>query len=383
MSVSFRNVHTLPAYAYGGLSQWLIDQLSPELKPYPHIIFETDEVLTHLRSVVAGPDDFFVRLDVRDFFLSGVHSDLVDAVFMGMPSTPKTTLMKDVLWFLLDHQYVAIPELFDDRLWRTVIGSGMGLPHSSVISDLALLNLAEKSLLPTVHTYGVKLFLRYRDDVLVIGQHRQLFRSFFDTYRSEAAFFEVKVDEFSSNGSVTFLDVLIKRGGDAYYVTHHLKPTVGRPLGEDSLHAPRVHNWPIAMTRRIMLRTTRRVDALAVVLQLIRRFEGYMSSRELIDGMKSVGNHALSFPLAPFDLGHTKHSTLCLVMPYHPVWYRMINRAVGAYAADYGMLHLLRSHPAFRDFTNVRVVWRNFLSAHQYTLAANGRLERGQGGTTM
>ena len=113
---------------------------------WPHIMFTSDEVIALLSGMRALDSDYFVKLDMRDFFLSGAHGDLVDVCLLDIAAGPQK-VVSDVLCFLLWHQYVQSKAL-PGRLWRTVRGSGMGLPHSSH--------------LPYIYIYISCVYIRHR-----------------------------------------------------------------------------------------------------------------------------------------------------------------------------------------------------------------------------
>ena len=73
----------MPTCCLAGLSHWLVSQIQPLLEKWPHILMGTDQVIERVSNVTAGRDDFFVKIDIRDFFLSGEHHDLVEAVLLG------------------------------------------------------------------------------------------------------------------------------------------------------------------------------------------------------------------------------------------------------------------------------------------------------------
>ena len=124
---------------------------------WKRILFETNDLIKMLPNVKADDSDILVKIDVSDFFLSGKHHDVVDACVLDWKNDKKKPLIIDTLWFLLMQQYVASPGVLKGRLWRAILGSGMGLPLSSTISDLALLKLADKKLIPHLATFWIEL----------------------------------------------------------------------------------------------------------------------------------------------------------------------------------------------------------------------------------
>ena len=98
--VSFRNVHAAGGYASAGLSRWLMGRLDPSLKLWPHILFQTSDLFPMLKNVVATDQDILIKLDVRDFFLSGSHEDVVSACTSHIGHSSDKHLTADVIWLV-------------------------------------------------------------------------------------------------------------------------------------------------------------------------------------------------------------------------------------------------------------------------------------------
>ena len=138
----------------------------------------------------AKPDETLYRLDAKEFFMSGRHPELIEAGIANLPEGRRRDCLRKVLEFLLDNQYVksgALPE----RLWKVEEGSGMGLAHSGDLCDAALDSLAESwSTDPVVlREHGVRLYVRFRDDIFFIGSDRRLSVSYVQELRRRAKFF--------------------------------------------------------------------------------------------------------------------------------------------------------------------------------------------------
>ena len=107
--------------------------------------------------------------------MSGRHPELIEAGIANLPEGRRRDCLRKVLEFLLDNQYVksgALPE----RLWKVEEGSGMGLAHSGDLCDAALDSLAESWTTDPVvlREHGVRLYVRFRDDIFFIGSDRRL-----------------------------------------------------------------------------------------------------------------------------------------------------------------------------------------------------------------
>ena len=112
------------------------------------------------------------------------------------------------------------------------------LPKSYVVSDVALLNLAERRVITHSPSFRSKLLLCYRNDVAVICSDMLLFRDFFHRHRSAADFFDMHAEAYTSGGSVGLLNWTIRPAVDGDVASHSFKPVVVRPSGEESAHAP-------------------------------------------------------------------------------------------------------------------------------------------------
>ena len=131
----YRHAIITLGYGFCGISRWLSDFIGPSRHGISsRIVFTSDEVVARSSGMRSLDCDYFVKLDVRDFSLTGAHSYLVDVCLSDITAGPQKEVVSDVLWFLLLHQYVQSTAL-PGRLWRIVRGSGMGLPYSSHLSD--------------------------------------------------------------------------------------------------------------------------------------------------------------------------------------------------------------------------------------------------------
>ena len=205
--VCTRPIHASTPYAYHGLASWLARELRNELLKFPHIVWDTAQAIDSIRKVnLLPPGSFLVKIDIKDFFLSGSPDELVRDVLHHLPDSVYQRLLKDILHFLLHTQFVRV--VGADLLFQCVSGSGMGLVHSGAVAETALLNRADRSMFDQtlLAQHGISLALRYRDDVLICGTDKVLFRKWFWEYQDLAGYFRTCLEEFSSC-SVNWLDI--------------------------------------------------------------------------------------------------------------------------------------------------------------------------------
>ena len=134
----------------------------------------TEEFVQRLDAIRIDPGDILVRIDVKHFYMSGTHDELVSAILKAFPRTLLRQRLKEAVYFLLAHQYIE-SKLLPGRCWVTKIGSGMGLRHSGAIADLAFAMLAELpwALKPyNLSAYGIKTYMRFKDDIFVVANDK-------------------------------------------------------------------------------------------------------------------------------------------------------------------------------------------------------------------
>ena len=127
-----------------------------------------------------------------------------------------------------------------NKAWKVVQGSGMGLIASDELSSLDFYAAAEEAFILKAETrakYGIVLYVRYKDDILVGLDKPDLQADFLAEFSSYAGEYKLKLDE-ASFSSVVMLDVVLTKRQSGIGVTMHLKPTVqGVPLCSTSMHS--------------------------------------------------------------------------------------------------------------------------------------------------
>ena len=146
-----------------------------------------------------------------------------------------------------------------------VVGSGMGLKHSSAVADATLLVLGEVTFAlkaSVCDAYRVSNYSRLRDDIFFTGEVRSLARECFgETKTRIASVFDVEMVEVSMS-SVDMLAVNVFKDGLYRLGTRPLPRVQGPPLSGESAHPRCVHvHWPQATVKMKMRWCTRKEDA--------------------------------------------------------------------------------------------------------------------------
>ena len=169
--IEHRNIHAAANPKCRGLSFWVSGVLDDELKQLPHLLMSSEHLVSLLPGVIIEPGDKLVRIDLKHFFMSGDVASLSNGASAIVGNRAKHMLVKAVLDFLIFEQFIQSKYL-PNRLWRVVKGSGMGLVHSSAVSDACLYTLAERPWacrVEVLREFGVKMFVRFRDDIFAVA----------------------------------------------------------------------------------------------------------------------------------------------------------------------------------------------------------------------
>ena len=177
----------------------------------------------------AKPEETLYRLDAKEFLMSGRHLELVSAGIASLPEGQRRDCLRRVLEFLLDNQYVKSRALLG-RPWKAEEGSGMGLAHAGDLCDAARLAETWSTDPIVLREHGVRLYVRFRDDIFFIGSDRRLSVSPVQELRRRAKFFHI-IAECPSDSEVQSLEVKVWKSGNA--IPHGTVPETNE-LGHSS-----------------------------------------------------------------------------------------------------------------------------------------------------
>lgn len=279
---------------------------------------------------------------------------------------------------MLYHQYIRSPYL-PNRAFRSVVGAGMGLKHSSHLANLCLYLLAEKFfvLLPiTMQTFGIIRYWRYFDDILIVLNHNDRVRidRFFATFSSASECFIPDLEPVS-NSSVSMLNMCVYIDCNSCLQTRAIfkSTSLGTPLSPSSAHAPHVHrSWPYSTLHNTLALCSTPRDMNIASAQYIQRFISHGAPDQLIFKLRSMLSQCklrsrLSaaaavvrtspHPLPVID--KVDHVSWC-VLPFHPLWDKS-----GAYRSISGWLnghdcHQIMMHAGVK-YVGARISFSNIL----------------------
>ena len=224
---------------------YLFDHISR----HEYIVFSTSEVLGRLRKLKFVPGDILATIDIEGFFMAAEHCVHVNSV----ACTPGVDFCKNSVEFLLGHQFAFDP--LSKALYQVIKGSGMGSQLSSDLCDFTFWEVLESRIINPdfLKRFGIKEWLRYRDDVLCVATSAALLKEFLSEIRRRVSgIWKIEVEQLSRT-SVSFLDleIFVTSSGTLGWRSYSKPSKVFVPLHSESAHHPRVHFWPVAEIGRI------------------------------------------------------------------------------------------------------------------------------------
>jgi hypothetical protein len=274
--VTVRPVHRASAFAYNGICKYINHYLVP-LKMFPHIASSADKVAASVCSKRCFRPSFLVKLDLKDYYLSGSASEVARDATSHFESATLRALIRRCILFVLSQQYVVTKDI-PGAAFRCFRGCGMGLCLSSAVSNAALVNLCERDciLSPGVlRKHGIMSYMRYEDDTLLHCVSSRGFHTWFNRFSKLANYFKFKVEE-ASTVSLPFLNLNVIVGAPGEYfstVPYFKDSTLRRPLSVHSAHPMSLHySWPVQYLRGLIPLSSNEEGFVRVQKYIISRF---------------------------------------------------------------------------------------------------------------
>jgi hypothetical protein len=226
--VEHRNLHAAARRSYSGLSMLAKSLLTPILESQHHIVKDARQLAQRLSQIQGN---MLLRSGLKSFFTSGSALQLgTDVSLLFTHSKPKMRTMTETLLFLLSNQFVISNEL-SARLWQSIVGTGMGLKHSSEVANSAPHVCCES-------TFAA--YFRYFDDISVAGTSLNLFNNVFRRFKSACDYFRTVLVEQPDIG-VDMLHIhVVLRNGRFWRRAIFNPSSLSIPLSPDNAH-PHVH----------------------------------------------------------------------------------------------------------------------------------------------
>ena len=98
--------------------------LKPSISKLDHLVRDSSVVIERLRKLHVPPSAHFIRIDVKDSFMTGRHVDFVDSCSRHVDEQWRVCF-RELLRFILALQYVE-SEFCPGLVYKVISGAGMG-----------------------------------------------------------------------------------------------------------------------------------------------------------------------------------------------------------------------------------------------------------------
>ena len=355
--VTFRAVHSMPSYGAEGVAAWLMQKLQVKLSSCDHILPDSNALVQRLARLSWKSTFRFTKLDVKDFYLTGSHEDIIDLASRDFEGNEANVVALTVR-FLCSTQFVT-SRWFPGRLWRATRGTGIGLKRSGHLTDYCFYRLVERKLFRTgkLEEWNVVAWFRFKDDILIVSDGDVPIDDVMASMANSC--WKITRDELDVNTRlVSYLDVTIANPGPIVKVWPAYKETaLLRRLGLESAHAPFVHrSWIRAMFRRVEKRCLNVDVSMHVDILSNRLIAGGVPAKVVEKMAESRASVPLRHNLVDRDV-----KVVWLPLPYHPLWANLLSAGLKAAnrASDLRAL-LFQACQAWSNFI-IKPAWSNSL----------------------
>ena len=381
-----RIIHASAGYPFAVLSRWLMKKLDAHVYDSDLVIKNTDALIERIKSTPLIGNEVLLKLDIKDFFLSGSSEMLVEDALAGIED-PDLELLRKILHFLTERQYVQLPRMksasgkhtspSQDLWWRCIVGTGMGLPHSGSLANSAFAGKVERTWITknsTKAAYGIFLYARYMDDIfIVLRRDFKLVREFISELSRRSGYFIMQVESCSLTHA-TMLDLELyfgpghKKTGILDYRPHFKESHFERPLSHLSAHPRHVHHlWPINNLRRLARRCSSRQEFLYARHLFLKRMKTFRAANSVLERLGRYDPWFAPERRSPPCVAgsRTNDGTIWMRFPFSLVWSRAgISRAIRDFTeSPFGKHMLLEAWGRIVNL-DLRIAWRLTSPSH-------------------
>ena len=132
--VTFGAIHSSTESPMKGAMGWISSLLQSSLRGQRHILRDSAELLDQLRELHVAVDDTFLKIDIKDYYMSGKYAELQHYSSLAVEAGPRREAYKHLVSAILANQIISVDGILG-KLWSVEMGTGMGLLSSGEISD--------------------------------------------------------------------------------------------------------------------------------------------------------------------------------------------------------------------------------------------------------
>ena len=204
------------------LAKFLGNILSPHV-PDDHCAKDTFTFISDLQKV-SVINKFMISFDVESLFTNIPLSEVIElAVNVIVEKTPNIDITKKDLKKLFEFATKQTHFSFNNELYDQIDGVAMGSPLAPILANL-FLGHHEESWLKHQKANKVIFYERYVDDIFCLFEKEEDFSGFFDFINSQHKNIKFTYEK-EENGTLPFLDVLIKSTQTSFVTTTFYKNT--------------------------------------------------------------------------------------------------------------------------------------------------------------
>jgi hypothetical protein len=371
--VAFRPLHASSSHSFVGIMSWVAMILHESLSKYSHLAKSSKDVVQRMSALHLAENDVFLHMDLKDFFMTGSPSWLVRHCSLIIPMKFRE-VFREALQLILDNQFITA-HFFPMKLWKVIVGSGMGLRCSSDVADAAFLHAVELCGLAllsgaTRERFGIISYTRFRDNLLFVCKPD------FQKIRSLKLHIEgsilpyIGTLEEASHIGISFLDVTFVKDDNwrmsgVISFNPCLKSTsLLQVLSLRSSHHPTTH---CAWMKAYMLRLRRNSSCLTwyrtIKWQCLYRLRKAGIDQALVSEVERASR--FTFPVPTLSSRHRiqrchssvdeQNCSFWVKLPFHPVWASCVNSSLARLSKIPGIIEILQQiDPHYSGF---RAAW--------------------------
>jgi len=182
------------------------------LNSLDHLVKDSIDLTNCLSRIVVPARSFFWKIDIKEYFMTGTHSQLSDKSVQLLAHEDRKSYSRAIL-FALENQFLECKHV-PAATWQCINGSGMGMNCSGEISDATFYILCEQRWACSRRVqqhHQIYLYKRFEDDILIISGSPRLFGAYLNEMKRRARPYRLQMDEYSE-WSVRMLDLSISKG---------------------------------------------------------------------------------------------------------------------------------------------------------------------------
>ena len=381
--VWFRVITGNSHYKMKSLSMWVSKQCRRRLRQHgaDRLVLPGVDFTRRLRRIKFVSGSVLIKLDLKDFYLEGWHSDMAAAVNSGGAQHGDDDrdfqleiekAFNGAVSILLSEQYAQGVELDphgDNSIFHVQMGVGQGLLHAGDLADLIWLLQVEQSW-ATVRSvqreHGIVAYFRFRDDMIILAdggnlKYLDFLRGMFS--RASKLGYITKVEPTGLCASFLNVKITVDEENQEYAAALYTKPNdlANTPLDPRSSQAWHVHAvWP-----RSMLKVAHQIEGSAktAATRMVNKFHAASLPPPEAAVQVRAGVNIFDHQVVKKKIVDERQ-IIWVPLPYHPVMAAAVTRELAVLSSDPENMAFFRS-AFFRPPPVYRPVWRNAGPRHE------------------